>query len=98
MERKFVVDLNVGRLAKWLRVIGYDALFILEAEDAELLGIAREQGRIIVTKDSYITKRREVKAGRVKAFLVQSDDFREQMCQVTRALGLSFHSGFSRCK
>ena len=36
-ESRFVVDLNVGRLAKWLRVLGYDALFPADAEDNELL-------------------------------------------------------------
>lgn len=32
MQPKFLVDLNVGRLAKWLRVIGYDTLFVPEAK------------------------------------------------------------------
>ena len=33
MGPKFVVDVNVGRLAKWLRVLGYDALFVPDIDD-----------------------------------------------------------------
>ena len=94
---RFVVDLNVGRLAKWLRVMGYDALFIPDADDAELLRVAREQGRIIVTKDRYIMERRVVTTGQVRAFLVSSDDFRAQLRQVAEALGLGLERGFSLC-
>ena len=95
MEPRFVVDVNVGRLAKWLRVI--DTLFIPDVDDAELLRVARAQGRIIVTRDRYILERRVVRSGRVRVVLVQSDDFREQMRQVTETVGLRFHKGFSLC-
>ena len=78
MVLRFVVDVNVGRLAKWLRVMGYDSLFIPDVDDAELLRIAEEQGRIALTKDRYILQRRAVATGRVRAVLVRSDDFREQ--------------------
>ena len=97
MEPRFVVDVNVGRLAKWLRVIGYDALFIPDVKDADLLQAAMDQGRIILTRDRYIMERRVVRTGKVKAVLVQPDDFREQMRQVTETLGLGFNSGFSLC-
>ena len=39
-----------------------------------------------------------VTSGQVRALLVQSDDFREQMREVTEALGLGFGNGFSLCK
>ena len=97
MASKFVVDVNVGRLSKWLRVIGYDALFLPDANDAELLQVAQEQGRTVVTKDRYILERRVVRRGQVKAVLIQSDDFREQMRQLTQTLGLSHQNGFSLC-
>ncbi len=54
---RFTVDVNassttcvhVGRLAKWLRVIGYDAVFIRDADDRDLLSVAKREGRILVT-------------------------------------------------
>ena len=36
-ELRFVVDMNVGRLAKWLRVMGYDTLFPKESGDNQLV-------------------------------------------------------------
>ena len=97
MAPRFVVDLNVGRLAKWLRVMGYDSLFVPDADDGELLRIAMEQDRVVLTKDRYIMERRLVTSGRVKVVLVTSDDFREQMRQLTQTLGLDSHNVFSLC-
>ena len=39
-DPRFVVDINVGRLAKWLRVMGYDTLFPKENGDNHLVRIA----------------------------------------------------------
>lgn len=97
VEPRFVVDVNVGRLAKWLRVMGYDSLFVPDVDDAELLRIALQQDRTIVTRDRYILERRLVTAGRVEAVLVTSDDFRRQMQQLTRQLGLRTNGVFSMC-
>ena len=97
MKPRFVVDVNVGRIAKWLRVIGHDALYIPDADDGELVRRAGEQDRIILTRDRYIAERRVVASGRVKVILLQSHDFREQMREVTEALDLGFHDGFSIC-
>lgn len=96
-EPKFVVDVNVGRLAKWLRVMGYDALFPLHAEDNELVRIALREDRIIVTKDSGLTERRLVTTGRLKVVLVRHDDVRGQLRQLIDSLELDNQREFSRC-
>lgn len=97
MEPRFLVDLNVGRLAKWLRALGYDSLFVPGADDGDLIRIAEEQARILLTRDRYILERRTVTSGRVKVLLVDSDDFREQLQQVFETLGLSGRRVFSLC-
>ena len=97
MRPKFLVDPNVGRLAKWLRVIGYDTLFIPEADDTELLRVAMDQGRTVITRDGYIMERRVVTKGKVKVVLLRSDDFREQMRQLTESLGLDYQDCFTLC-
>ena len=43
-QYRFVVDVNVGRLAKWLRVMGYDAIFPRESDDNDL-GPYRLEGK-----------------------------------------------------
>ncbi|MAM65290.1 MAG: hypothetical protein CL702_02780 [Chloroflexi bacterium] len=63
---RFVVDINVGRLAKWLRVMGYDAIFPKENGDNELVRIALRENRVIVTRDAGIALRRVVRLGRCR--------------------------------
>jgi uncharacterized protein with PIN domain len=94
---KFIVDNNVGRLARWLRALGYDTLFINPIDDGELVEIARREGRIILTKDTGIFRRRLVASREVKAIQVQGDDWREQLAQVVRELRLDTAPRFTRC-
>jgi len=98
MEKpRFIVDVNVGRLAKWLRVMGYDTLFPSENEDNDLVRVALLEKRIIVTKDSGIVERRVVTTGRLKVVLIQHDDLKSQLRQVIGSLNLDDLRGFSRC-
>ena len=46
--------MNVGKLAKWLRILGYDTLFINPIDDDELVEIALREGRVVLTKDTHI--------------------------------------------
>ena len=96
-EPKFVVDVNVGRLATWLRVMGYDALFPSHADDNDPVRIALRENRIIVTRDVGLTERRLVTTGRLKVVLVQRDDVRGQIRQLIDSLGLDSQREFSRC-
>ena len=96
-DPKFIVDLNVGRLAKWLRVMGYDALFVPGIEDGELVRLAQEEGRVILTRDRYIVKRRSVTSGKPEALLIASEDLRGQLRQVVETYQLTAQGGFSRC-
>jgi len=53
---KFIADSMLGRLAKWLRLIGYDTLYFRDIEDSLLLRIAREEHRVLLTRDTRIVK------------------------------------------
>ncbi len=98
MEPRFIVDTNVGRLAKWLRLMGYDALFINPIDDKGLVDIALAEGRVLLTKDSQILKRRVATSGRLKALLIQGDEAEAQLRQVVETLKLDYQfSPFSRC-
>lgn len=94
---KFIVDVNVGRLAGWLRALGYDAVFINPVEDTKLVEIARREDRILLTKDTGILKRRSVTSGEVQALYIEGDDWRQQLVQVVRAYGLRTEPAFTRC-
>jgi len=88
MRPRFIVDVNVGRLARWLRMMGYDALFINEIDDQGLVSIGLKEGRVVVTRDAQIMERRAVTSGRLKALLVRGDDTKAQLRQVVKAMNL----------
>ena len=95
--RRFIVDANVGRLAKWLRIMGYDALFLSVVEDNELLRLALAEGRAILTRDRLVMMRRPIASGRLSALLISGDRLGEQLRQVVEAYGLDASGRFSRC-
>jgi len=98
MEMKFIVDNNVGKLAKWLRIMGYDALLFNEEDDGKMVKAALAQNRIILTKDRQIMRRRLVTSGRLKAILIEDTDSKAQLRQVVDALNLDYQfRPFSLC-
>ena len=94
---RFVVDINVGRLAKWLRVMGYDALFPRQADDNELVRIALRENRVLVTRDAQFALRRAARLGQLHVVYIIRDDLLGQLAQLVRELDLDSKSGFSRC-
>lgn len=92
------MDVNVGKLAKWLRILGYDALFINPIDDGELVEIALREGRVILTKDTHIARRRVATSGQVLVVLVEGDRVLDQLRFLAARLGLAgpFRM-FSRC-
>ena len=98
MEIKFVADNNVGKLARWLRLIGYDTLFFEQKDDAQMIKIALGGDRVILTKDAQFTKRRLVANGTLKTMHIEQDDPRLQVQEVVRTLKLDHHfKPFSLC-
>ena len=97
MRPKFIVDVNVGRLATWLRIMGYDAAFPRSASDNELVRLALKQDRMLITRDSDFLLRRSVRLGQLRMLYVVADDLRGQLRQLIRELNLNLDSGFSRC-
>ena len=85
---KFIIDNNVGKLAKWLRIMGYDTLFFNGINDSRMIAVALAEGRVILTRDTQIMKRGVVTRGQLKAILIKSDDPELQMHQVIDTLNL----------
>ncbi len=96
---KFLADAMLGKLVKWLRLLGYDTLSAAEmpVDDDELISIAHEEGRILLTRDHELVDRAK-KAG-VDAILVPSEDIVEQLAFLVRKVGikLSYEPSTSIC-
>jgi len=88
VEVKFIVDNNVGKLAKWLRIMGYDALLFTAKDDGEMIKIALSQDRVVLTKDTQVMKQWLVTTGRLKAILIEDDNPKVQLRQVVDVLNL----------
>ena len=86
---RFVVDLNVGKLAKWLRMIGYNTKLFDHHDDKYLVHLALIENRIILTRDTQMMQRRIIAIGELKALLVTSDDPLRQIRQVIKHFGLN---------
>ena len=78
---KFIVDSNVGKSAKWLRMIGCDVRFFDGSNDAHMLRRALDEGRVMLTRDIRIVKGRVVTSGQLRTILITSDDHRLQTRQ-----------------
>ena len=86
---KFIVDSNVGRLARWLRIAGFDTVFINDLDDNRLVRLALSEGRVLLTKDTQILKRRVAATGRLKVILIESEEVKQQLRQVLKTLNLA---------
>lgn len=89
---KFIADVMVGKLARWLRVLGIDVAYSNRYEDDEIIRIARVENRIVLTRDTELATRKSV-----RAVLINSDDYVHQIDQVIREFGLTNFDVFSRC-
>ena len=88
MEITFIVDSNAGKLARWLRMMGYDTLFFSDIEDRHLVDMAMKEVRVVVTRDTQIAKRRVAANGSLKVILSRDDDPKQQLLQVLKELNL----------
>ena len=93
-EPRFVLDVHLGRLAAYLRMLGFDAVYHNRASDRELVCISTEQKRILLTRDRGLLKHSAVTHG----YWVRETDSRHQAVEVVRRfdLGRSLHP-FTRC-
>ena len=67
--KTFIVDAMLGKLATWLRLTGHDAFYSTKIHDEELLRIAREQQRVLLTSDAILSRR--AKEADVEVMLVR---------------------------
>jgi len=83
----------LGRLARWMRFLGLDTLYFRDIKDSRLIRIAREQDRVILTRDTRLIQIRGVN----NYLLIKADDSFHQLIEVINTLKLSQFNPLSRC-
>ena len=54
---RFVADSMLGKLARWLRMLGQDVMYSTELNDSALIEVAKKENRVLLTKDLELYKR-----------------------------------------
>jgi nucleoside-triphosphatase THEP1/uncharacterized protein with PIN domain len=93
-QRAFIADAMLGRLAKSLRMLGYDVLYRAGIDDAELKRIALREGRVALTRDHEIAETNLP----IRIVLIASDHLEDQLLQTVEELDLEVGGElFTRC-
>jgi uncharacterized protein with PIN domain len=93
-EPRFVLDTHLGRLAAYLRMLGFDALYPRDADDAELAEIGNREGRILLTRDRRLLMRKIVEYG----YCIRSLEPETQLMEVVERYHLARQiMPFRRC-
>ncbi len=94
-EMQFILTPELGRLVKWLRILGLDAVYFNQINFSALLIQALRDNRIILTRNSRLVN----KVRAVKLIQIKSDQVKEQLRQVLQELSLKLDSArmFNRC-
>jgi uncharacterized protein with PIN domain len=93
-EPRFVLDGHLGRLARHLRMLGFDTWYRRDAADDELAEVSRAEDRVLLTRDRALLRRGQVVRGR----FVRSDRPAEQLREVVERFALAATARpFTRC-
>ena len=93
-EIKFIADVNVGKLAQKLRLLGFDTLFRKDFTDQEIVERSLHEKRIILTRDKGMLKCSAVTHG----YWIRNDDPYEQVKEVVHRFQLENNFRlFTRC-
>lgn len=92
---RFILDRSLGRLCRWLRILGYDAIYWSRGDVEGMLHCAHEQGRALITRVTRAYALKGVLAG----ILIKEDDPLQQLREVLDYFHLAVDKDalFSRC-
>ncbi len=91
---RFILDVHLGKLARYMRMLGFDTAYSNDWDDDTIIEISLEQKRIILTRDLGILKQRRVSHG----YWVRCSEPLDQVQEVLNALDLSRQlRPFTRC-
>jgi hypothetical protein len=91
---RFIADIHLGRLVKYLRLFGFDILYDPKLDDADLSRISAQQNRVILSRDTLLLKRKEI----IYGYRIRATNPREQIREIiTRYALKDYAKPMSRC-
>ena len=89
----FIADCHLGKLAKYLRLMGCDTLYFTQIDDDDLIALANQENRVILTRDRELYERQEA-----QCMLLDAVNMELQLKEVIQAFNLKeVNRSFSRC-
>jgi len=94
---KFLVDSMLGKLARWLRMLGHDVTYNVQLCDNELLEIARKENRVLLTKDLELYKRGASRG--IDSLYVEGKTESQRLAKIAKRYGitLAINMDISHC-
>lgn len=92
--QRFLADAMLGSLARWMRTLGCDVEYERHISDGALMQRALSEGRIVLTRDTFLAKRRALRG---RCLLVRGDDMEGQLRQVAESFDLKGAGVLTRC-
>ena len=93
---KFIADGMLGKLTRWLRMLGHDVKYSNQSEDAELIATAKKEHRVLLTRDLELYKRALVKG--VDVFCVKGQPEAEKIAGLAARFGFSLVINLNRSR
>ena len=90
----FIADCHLGKLAKYLRFMGFDTLYFPQIDDNDLIELANKEDRVILTRDRELYKRKkadcvllqEIEIGRQLQEVIRMFDLKNSTCNLSRCI------------
>lgn len=90
---RFICDEQLGRLAKWLRLQGFDTLFECPVEDSKLIRLAQTESRVLLTRDHHLPAKTLWEA----VVVLEKSHYADQLGELKKKIKLPEGNPFSRC-
>lgn len=91
-DPSFLLDGMLGSLSRWLRLLGYDAEYVRDTSDREMLSLLQGNDRLLLTRDRQLAER----AGD-RGVLITMTDLNSQLMWLENRLGLRLQPDLRRC-
>ena len=92
-RKKFLLDENLGKLAKWLRMLGYDAAVYKSISLEKKIYLCNKERRVFLTRSNKIAKRKE----NFSRQLIRTEKYDKQLQEMQDLIELEDVVLFSRC-